>query len=150
MTAIQKIACIVFLISLISSCASTPPPASSGSKDTELKKEFLNEFARAKLKKNGPSLLCDQQGYLRCYEISHQQCIAELSSAKEACFQRAEKKFPNDLSNASDIDAFSKYYVTCLSFHHVVRHSSKDTKALGACLKNVKWDKAQRDRSLLK
>ena len=131
-------------------CASPQPRSDSVAQNAQLKREFLNDFARVKLKKNGSALLCDQQAYVQCYEITQAQCMRELEDPKEVCFKRAERKYPDDLASVKEVDAFSKYYITCVSLHHFALHANKDSNRLSMCLKNIKWDKEQRDRSLMK
>lgn len=135
---------------LLSACASAPEEPASGSQAKQYTEDFLDEFTRTKVRKNGPSLFCDQSGYLGCYEISRSQCLQELSGVSEECFARTEQKFPQKLKTEADIDEFATYYAVCMSLRHLAMHSGRNVEALGACLKQVKWDKEQRDRSFLK
>ncbi|HEY9097372.1 MAG TPA: hypothetical protein VIN38_00740 [Thiobacillus sp.] len=108
--------------------------------------EFADEFTRAKLKKNGEYLFCDQAGYLTCFQVTREQCLQELTPLKNNCLDRSNKKFPDRLTNEKEIDRYATYFSVCMMLQH---SAAKDTRELGACLKNVEWDKAQRDRSLL-
>ena len=146
---------LLVFVATLAGCAAPPQApekekASSDPAARQYAEDFVDDFTRTKISKNGPSLFCDQQGYLQCYRISQQQCLAELSKVTEGCFNATEKKFPSKLKTEGDIDQFAKYYAVCMSIRHATMHSAKDTKQLGTCLKGVKWDKAQRDRSLLK
>lgn len=109
--------------------------------------DFIDEFTRAKLRKNGEYLFCDQQGYLDCFNVSRQQCLDELAPLKTGCLERADRKFPDRMVDEQDVDRYAGYFSVCMMLRH---SASKDASALGACLRNVEWDKAQRDRSLLK
>lgn len=146
----------LLLVSVLVACA-TPPENKTDARSApndpdarEYTKEFMDDFARTKLNQNGPHLFCDQPGYLGCYHISQAQCLQELSGVNDECFQRTSAKFPHKLSTAKEIDQFASYYAVCMSFRHVGMHTDRDMKQLGACLKKVKWDRAQRDRSLLR
>ncbi|MBT9567856.1 MAG: hypothetical protein IV085_06110 [Thiobacillus sp.] len=148
----------------LSACVASPAPQTAETKRTEQTKEaiqsaesdnpgrayaldFLDEFTRAKLRKNGEFLFCDQQGYLDCFKVSRGQCLQELAPLKENCIDRANQKFPDRLANEKDIDRYASYFSVCMMLQH---SADKDANALGSCLKNVEWDKAQRDKSLLK
>lgn len=109
--------------------------------------DFIDEFTRAKLRKNGEYLFCDQRGYLDCFKVSRQQCLDELAPLKSGCLERADRKFPDRMVDEQDVDRYAGYFSVCMMLRH---SASKDASALGACLRNVEWDKAQRDRSLLK
>lgn len=152
MTALHLWARLGLLIPLLVACAAPQPRTDAADRSAEqaYQQDFVDEFARSKLKQNGPSLFCDQPGYLQCYEITQSQCLRELTSVRDDCFERTEKRFPNKLVSAKDINAFSKYYAVCMSIRHITMHPRKDTRKLGTCLKSVKWDKAQRNRSILK
>lgn len=109
--------------------------------------DFLDEFTRAKLRKNGEFLFCDQRGYLDCFKVSREQCLQELLPLKENCLERANQKFPDRLVDEKDIDRYASYFSVCMMLQH---SANKNANELGSCLKNVEWDKAQRDKSLLK
>lgn len=109
--------------------------------------DFLDEFTRAKLRKNGEFLFCDQQGYLHCFKVTRGQCLQELAPLKVGCLERADQKFPGRLVNEKDVDQYASYFSVCMMLQH---SAHKDATALGGCLKDVEWDKAQRDKSLLK
>lgn len=143
---------LMMLALVLAGCASAPQDqrAAPGSSDNAAVRDYLDEFTREKLRSNGADLFCDQAGYRGCYEISRTQCLQQLSGVKEACLDQANRKFPERLRTAEDIDRYVKYYAVCMSLRHVAMYRGGDVKALGACLKNVRWDKAQRDRSFLK
>lgn len=109
--------------------------------------DFLDEFTRAKLRKNGEFLFCDQQGYLSCFKVTRAQCLQELAPLKAGCLERADQKFPDRLVNEKDVDQYASYFSVCMMLQH---SASKDANELGSCLRDVEWDKAQRDKSLLK
>lgn len=150
-----KPAFFLFFVSVLVACATAPQSQTSAQSapdpaTREYTKEFMDDFARTKLSQNGPHLFCDQPGYLQCYHISQAQCLQELSGVTDDCFHRTSAKFPHKLTTAREIDQFASYYAVCMSFRHVGMHADRDMKQLGACLKKVKWDRAQRDRSLLR
>lgn len=109
--------------------------------------DFVDDFTRAKLKKNGEYLFCDQQGYLDCYTVSREQCVSEMSALKNECLMRAGKKFPGPMTTAKEIDQLVTYFAVCMMIKHGI---AKDTEKLGSCIKNIEWDKEQRNKSLLK
>lgn len=96
---------------------------------------------------NGEFLFCDQQGYLDCFKVSRGQCLQELLPLKENCLERANQKFPDRLVDEKDIDRYASYFSVCMMLQH---SADKNANELGSCLKNVEWDRAQRDKSLLK
>lgn len=125
--------------------AGEPTPADSTGEAYAL--DFLDEFTRAKLRKNGEYLFCDQPGYLDCFKVTRQQCLDELTPLKAGCLARADQKFPDRMRDERAVDRYAGYFSVCMMLQH---SASKDANALGACLRQVDWDKAQRDRSLLK
>lgn len=90
---------LMLVASLLSACA-TPSGDQAGGQPPDraeyrtYAKDFVDDFARTKLSKNGPHLFCDQTGYLQCYNISQAQCVQELSQVTGDCFKRTEQKFP--------------------------------------------------------
>lgn len=144
----------IVTIPVLVACA-TPPQsqiseaAASSSPGREYAKDFLDEFAKAKLRKNGEYIFCDQPGYLACFKSSRDQCLRQLSAIKEGCMKRAEQKFPNRLTTEAAVDEFAGYFAACMMIQHAALTTGQDTNALGTCLKNAKWDKAQRDKSFI-
>lgn len=143
---------LMVLALVLAGCASAPEDqrAAPDSSDDAAVRDYLDEFTREKLRRNGADLFCDQAGYRGCYEISRAQCVQQLSDIKDACLEQANRRFPDRMRTAADIDRYVKYYAVCMSLRHVAMYRGEDVKALGTCLKNVQWDKAQRDRSFLK
>lgn len=138
-------------LSASAACASPSPiqveekaPPSPQAREFSL--EFADEFTRTKLRKNGEYLFCDQTGYLDCFKVTREQCLQELAPLKDDCMERSEKKFPDQLTNAKEIDRFAAYFSVCMMLKHGME---KDANELGACLKKVQWDKVQRNKSLL-
>lgn len=146
---------------VLSACVAAPAPPAADTKEQTRQAiqssesdsasrayalDFLDEFTRAKLRKNGEFLFCDQRGYLGCFKVSREQCLQELAPLKENCMERANQKFPERLINEKDIDRYASYFSVCMMLQH---SANRNASELGSCLKNVEWDKAQRDKSLL-
>ena len=68
----------------------------------EISNEFAFEILLAKLKKNCESLICEQPGYLNCFNISSKQCYEETSPYRLECYDRASQKMP-DILNEADL-----------------------------------------------
>ena len=143
------------LLSILAACVSVPQTRNSLPKQTsspyrEDGMDLMDEFIRSKLHKNGEHVLCDQKGYRKCYDLSHDQCLYEVSALKDVCYKKMEKKFPNPITTEMEADRLIVYFGTCLFIHHAITSTEKDTSEIPACVKSIEWDKEQRDKSFMK
>ena len=111
--------------------------------------EFNLDYKKAKLHRNAAYLFCDQQGYPKCYGITYEQCISEMSSFKDDCFKKAEQKLTS-LNTEKDLHEFSNYFFYCMLMKHLTLHSEKNLKQIDKCINALKLDNEQRDKSLNK
>ena len=98
----------------------------------EISNEFAFEILLAKLKKNGESLICEQPGYLNCFNISSKQCYEETSPYRLECYDRASQKMP-DILNEADAHKFTTYFLMCITTKQMIAHSY-NFKEINACL----------------
>lgn len=146
--------CGVILLT-VTACASSPrnPPSEPASSATQLPKyaaDFVDEYSRTKLRKNADYILCDQPGYLACFKVTHEQCLREVSATKDPCFKKTERQFPNPLTTAKEINEFTEYLIGCMVLKHALISMARGANEteIGACIKHMKVDLTQRDKSL--
>lgn len=134
---------------LATGCATQTPQPEPLPEDPSkaLQQEMLNSFMQQKLSQNGPSLLCDQSSYTSCYNISHQQCLQEVSSKNAFCVEKANTTFNG--FTPENAKSYGKYYGACIAFAHMMMHSNK-LQEIGACLKDAKLEKSKVVESLMK
>ena len=99
------------------------------SRGREYALDFIDEFTRAKLRKNGEYLFCDQDDYLGCFKVTRSQCLQELAPLKDSCLERADKKFPDRMTNEKDIDRYASYFSVCMMLQH---SADKDANDIGS------------------
>lgn len=103
---------------------------------------------KEKLRQNGAKIFCDQKGYLGCYGIAREQCLAELSPLAEPCMAKTDTKYSRP-TNADEMDQYAQYFGVCLVNGHLRAHVSDDVNRIGECMKNMQFDTEQRNKSLL-
>ena len=132
-------------LALLAGCAA---PQSQRGQDP--KKDFINDFTKSKIQKNGADLFCDQKSYTTCFKLTRDQCMKELGSFKNDCFNQAQKKYPF-AGTEHEVGEFSKEFGGCMALRHVSMHSSdRDLQAVAACLKTNPIDREQSKKSLMK
>jgi hypothetical protein len=103
---------------------------------------------KEKLRQNGAKIFCDQKSYLGCYDIPRAQCLAELSPLAEPCMARTDTKYSRP-TNADEMDQYAQYFGVCLISGHLRVHVKDDVSRIGECMKNMRFDTEQRNKSLL-
>jgi len=140
---------IIFATSLLFGCATNAPqstaanPASTSDADFDsMKQEMVGDLVALKLKENGVRLLCEEESYRSCFNLSYQTCYRQTQPYSEECYDRARSKV-NAMTTKEDVGNLFAYHFMCIATKNLAQ--SSDLKASAACLKNFKIDK---DRAL--
>lgn len=142
---------MVILIAFIAGCATSSSVVkneSSNPIDGSMKNEFVEEIVLKKFEENGEFILCDQPSYSRCFNISKDQCAAEIAPHKIKCMEKAKEKVPN-MHEKEDITKFTSYFLVCMAMNQMLLHSDK-VGEIGQCLKTAQYDEEIGQKSFLK
>jgi hypothetical protein len=128
-------------------CVRGGPPAPTGADAQRQEAEAIAARLKPRLRKNAAYTLCDQPGYLNCFKISHEQCIADLSRLKDACVDQADATF-KDFPNRGALMPYMGAVGSCLAMKHAERQPKADQAEVQRCINTFKIDPQQMDKSL--
>lgn len=112
--------------------------------------DFTDEFSKAKLRKNGRHLFCDQKAYTNCFKITRAQCLAELRVPAEKCYTSATEKF-RYVGTEQQVKELYGAFGSCVVLRHVAIHADdRDGEALSKCLDAMQMDDDQLGKSMLR
>lgn len=142
---------MILYCSLFAAFTAINAHAGDGSKtaiDQEVMSDMKIEMLSDKFKKNGHKILCRQEDYLSCYNMSEQQCTADITSFNDSCIQYTNDKIEEISNKEERPKKMGKIYATCLMMKHISMHSASLDQVKN-CLKTVKIDKGKIKKSLM-
>lgn len=135
------------ILLLLSGCVTATRQKNSQEK---IANEFAGDMIIAKTTENGEKVLCDQQGYLNCFQTSKEQCYSDLAPKKEQCVEESKRFF--DPSNGKE--SFNKYltnFMLCMTTYHGIKYSLQNANLstnVGSCMEKLQLDEEMALRSL--
>lgn len=144
-TLMRTFACIILFGC---TAASLEAKDSSGTLTTEeINIDMRIELLSEKFQKNGYKLLCREEAYVQCFEITENQCADDIRSISEGCIKYASKKIEEIATLKERSGKFGEIYSVCLLNKHVVMYPETSEK-IKACVETVKVDRVKMKKSL--
>ncbi|WP_225465978.1 hypothetical protein [Vibrio vulnificus] len=133
----MKCPLVVLMSIFISGCAT----------QSEVDQETV-DFLVDKYNVNAPAVLCTQEGYTSCFEISTNQCLSSLSEKVNTdCRVSAEMRY--DHVTSENFEPYVRYYNSCLKGHLLNQYEGKVEK-LDKCISESHYDEDEAMKALLK